>query len=1117
MTPEERYAAQFAGKPTPNPGRYGGVVTPVQATAKPITPTKQPQSGFFPLEVAKQGFDINKMLLGKTAGFVKNTVVDVGRNAYRTARTVPDLAIQAYHQKQTSVMVDELTKRQKELTKAYEAGTIDKVGYNIGLKAIQDGLTAVGERAKKEEHQLDGFTAERTRAVIDTAANVLSLGSYLPVEAAAKSTGVAVLDKALTGIDDFVAKIPAARDLVERNIAKIGVDKLAKETVDQMLIRNGKSVAAGLLIKRPFFYQQNIGGAVDIYNDLIAGKYPDAVKSAAWLGTQALSGGPIGAFYKGLGWMKGKLGKLAYGTGSYIDEISKRMGDGNSNQIARFIESLKDKAPEEYKKAERVFRIMQETNLRVTNNRLEAAVDNTLSHYEQHGYNLKELTPSQLYKDMSNWAQADELAQKTLRSGLVRDVAKDDAAKYAVVRWDTTAKKGLVDAIMKTDGSPQAMLDAINELADRPGVGWGNNRILMRKLAETAAYSGSKENAAKAIKNISTASTMLKGVPKKVAEELSGLGFAIAEPFGSRLAAPVNYDNVLESTRRLITAYQNADSNVFDIATRPQPELAFLARGLEKAGLSPRAANDIANQKLGESVIASLDGSPAIKTLGITGYNKESAGRAILSKLQEYLENKRPVFGVGQTSAITDIRQLRINEIAEALGVEASVAKNISRAISDGYMKVPLEFRGLGDRAVDYLYKYVSPYKGYSRLQSALRYTYNPFFRVQERVETAALTRLQGHNLIWMKKPSELDEGVDTLTRTGFFSSAINRSLAGEAATDQSFGRITANISRGQKRDLAGLAMRMAKTKGLTLEQMAIQNPNELEDALRVVVQYPRHGLIASPLARTINLAFFPMRYNLKVANLAAKELAKAPPSVQLATINGLFKMGDWLKSDEGIRWQAQHADAIKVFNWLTPINSIQYSMNLLQGHLDGPGSLGLLGGLPLGFITQMLNGQGLIDLNKPYVDPKTGDQIPDYIPKTTRARAATALSDLIGSVFTYPGRTLGLPGKQASVRKLVDDFISTNGKDFDKRIDTSKLTDLQKATIRVLKGDTSKEALDALYMTPANGRYEGNTIPSFDFPITNSALPIRPLNRTGLPAKATGKKPKKIAQPIQR
>jgi hypothetical protein len=143
----------------------------------------------------------------------------------------------------------------------------------------------------------------------------------------------------------------------------------------------------------------------------------------------------------------------------------------------------------------------------------------------------------------------------------------------------------------------------------------------------------------------------------------------------------------------------------------------------------------------------------------------------------------------------------------------------------------------------------------------------------------------------------------------------------------------------------------------------------------------------------------------------------------------------------------------------------------------DGIATLGQLGGLPLGVLTHVMDSMGIISLNAPYVDPTTGNVIPDYIPDTTRARAASALVDILGSIFTYPGRTLGLPGKEATLRNAVNSITKTSQMDYIKKTyqnpdgtlnarGTQELSEGQQALVRVLGGDTSPEALDALYLT---------------------------------------------------
>lgn len=1119
MDLQSLYAQQTANIAKGNTGATGGFATAANY-GKPIpTQTQIVQKPGLPgvaqkaLDVGKQVGSVAETVAKAAGGFVEHTAIDVAKQAIGTARTFVDYQTQPIQNKVTGDLITQLSSKQDAVMQAYKKGQMSKDEYTQTLDSLSKAFTTLGQESQKIS---DGPTPQqRVSDVVNTAINVLTLGSFT----AGKALGKEAVGGLTAKLENAVTKVPAVKALVARNTADL-VKASANETFDQVLATNAKRVAVGLLIKRPILYQTNISGAKSVYDDIIKGNYGDAAKSSAWLATQMLEGGPLGAFAKGASWMKRGLGKLSYGEGSLIDTISSQIGDKNPAQIARFLSTLEKKAPNEFQEANRVFKILQETNLQAVNNDVQRAAENILTHYQQHNIPLESITPSQLYKDFSNWSKADELAQRTLRSGLVKDINPEDAQKYVVVRWDTPTKEAVAQAVKNAGPEMNDQLAAVKALGEQPGVGWGNNHILMNKIQieiENAALNKatSAESAAKGIRNISTASTIISDVPKRVSQELAALGYSIAAPFGGR-KTPIVAENEL---RKLVTGAIQGNSEVFDVSSAPNPVLSAIAGAIDKSGLSPQSTNQVANRKLQESLVASIDELGLGGELGFKntqGGDILNGGKVILSKLQQYVENKKPVLNLGRSAAVTDIRQLRIGEIQEALGpgITSHQAKALSRAIMDAYTKVPLEFRGLGDHIVDNLYKYNPLQKYYSRLQSALRYTYNPFFRVQESVETKLLSHAQVSNLVWNKSKQELDAAAHVLDKAGILTS----SLPGEAAQDQVIGRITANITASQKRDLAGLALDLAKSRGITLQEMVNQHPQEVDDAIRVVVQYPRQGILASPLARTLNLAFFPMRYNAKVTMLAAKVIQKQPPSVQLAVIHSLFQMKDWLKSDEGIRWQSEHADAIQVLNWITPINSVEYTFNLLGHKPNSMSDLGQLGGLPLGMITQILDGQGIINLNTPYVNPKTGDVFPSDIPKTTQARAVTALTDLLSTTFTYPGRTLGLPGKNATLKKVVEAFINTNGTQFDKNVDMSRLTPLQQNWVRVLKGDTSQQAIDALYNSPAPGGFQGYTLPplSLPFEVVPTVKPQPVIQkRTGLPSKPKGKKAKNLAIPI--
>jgi hypothetical protein len=386
----------------------------------------------------------------------------------------------------------------------------------------------------------------------------------------------------------------------------------------------------------------------------------------------------------------------------------------------------------------------------------------------------------------------------------------------------------------------------------------------------------------------------------------------------------------------------------------------------------------------------------------------------------------------------TDMRMMNNRQIKEALS-NASIqitneqATAIRKAVIQAHLSVPLQTMGLADRLVAGAYKNVPFYKLYAKAQGAFRYTYNPFFNVQEQVETELLGQaitpgkqpyIAGISALLPGGKAKLDSVVKQLETAGFFNNSaivsndINKSLLatrfGEGAQDVYLGRVSAHITSGQKRSIAGAVSKIADRMGMTVEDALATNGAVIEDIIRPIVQYPTHGALNSNLAKALNIAVFPSRYNMKVASVAVKALAQATPAVQALTINKLWEMENWLKQPEGIAWQQQHNAAIQFFKWLTPVGNIQWVFDTLGapfGHSNTSsiGDLGVIGGLPFGVISQILQDQGIITLNTPYVNPKDGTIFSKKIPESMRAKVAMAFMDLLGSTFTYPGATIGL------------------------------------------------------------------------------------------------------------
>lgn len=1112
-------------------GLYGGSgitstierrVTPDKTVAPPVA-----RGGVFDklTAVLGQTAKIGATVAGAGARFAVNTAVDVTKSAAGVAKTLVNLSTQPGQLSMANKAMRELSSGEKKLNDVYRSGKISSDDYKKSLERYSSARKELDDKFLRPIYQGDS-AKEQAGDVVETVANILTLGRFTPIKGVAKTVAQTGLDKSLlTGakkIEEILLRIPSAKELIARNtasIAKREAQMAAGETMEQYIAREGKRVAVGLLVKRPLFYQQNVEDVKDVYSGMVNGDYGSALKSTGWIASQMLAGGPVGWFINKGKQAGVKLRELSVGRGSLIDTVSSQIGDKNPAQMARYMNRIKERAPKEYKKSEEILRILQETNLRVADENVGIAAKNVIHTYDQAGVDRATITPKMIIDDYSKWHEAAQIAD-SLKGKNIRGLDQNQIDNLVVVRWDSVMKRGLANAIEEAGDDIQAMTNVINDLSNRPSNGWGNNPNLMKQLIKIVSEAPTAKDAAARIKSIPTATVMPDNLPKSVQKKLSELGYGVAVPLSGVRKTPMVK---LEEARKIITGAVRGNTEVFDEAIEPMPALAAINGALSKAGLSPQGTNKVANDSLRQSLVASIAKTDIGRSLGMLREgDAEKGGAALLSQLQRYVEKMKPVFALGKISsgknAVTDIRMLRPSEIAEALGVSQSSAKEVQKAILDAYTKVPLELRGLGDRAVDYAFKYNPAHKYYARIQSALRYTYNPFFRTQEMVETSILSKMNANKFLWTNTKKELDETAEKLANYGLFEG----NLSSAAADDVVFGRISANLTKSQKRNLSGLALSVADRKGISIDEMMEKYPDELEDAIKIVVQYPNKGVMTSALARTLNVAFFPMRYNAKVSMMAAKKIAELPPSLQLGVIQGFMKMKDWLKSDEGIKWQSENSDALQVLRWITPMGSIEQFYKIVSGNAKSPGDFGLLGGLPFGLISQILDSQGVIKLNTPYINPKTGDQLPNYIPQTARARAAVAVNDLIGTMFSFPGRTLGLPGKEATLRKTIDAFIDTNGKDFDKQYDMERLTPLQKNWIRVLKGDTSEEAIDSLYTSPAPGQFNYYTLPPFDMPAPVQRVPekVNVLSKTEVArqkAAIKASKPKKVASPITR
>lgn len=418
-------------------------------------------------------------------------------------------------------------------------------------------------------------------------------------------------------------------------------------------------------------------------------------------------------------------------------------------------------------------------------------------------------------------------------------------------------------------------------------------------------------------------------------------------------------------------------------------KFGFIGDKIRKAGLSPE-------QMTAEDNRAAFNKFKNAFQSKIDGIGDKSA-KSLYKDLNKLAE---------RTPGVTDIRQLTSRKIASELNLTAAEAKQIIKASKDSYKVLSTAERGLAGKLMDFNLR-VNPLAApYSRAQSLARYEWNPFFRLQENIETrTGLAALGGKNV--MPRTTKYDETIQKLNgKNGIFTSGYG----GEGADSfsGSFSGVGAKISRDQQSNIAASIEKFAG--GPQNVDKWLMNPKnaDLLNNIKTVVQYPDKGFTSSNLAKMMNLVSFPSRYNLKVTGFAVKQLAKQPAMTQIAVIRGLGDFNEFAKSPEGVKWQADNKEVIGLFKYLTPVMPIASVYQTLSGQNKSLMDTGMMGGLPFGLIQRVLQGQGVLKDRTPYVDPRTGKVYSDRVPEDLKAKAQSFLESVIDTLYTYPGRTIG-------------------------------------------------------------------------------------------------------------
>ncbi len=1071
----------------------GPSVAPVYNTVSTTTPKVSALSIFthFLGGTASEIGHVGASVAGWLGKQVTHSVANVANFGYNFSTG----AIRSFEE---SHQQDQLTNQQDKLNGLYKAGKISSADYNSQLKEL------IGQRNKLSgELQLTQQRLQSSKAEgIDTAATLVAIVSGGVGKALDEAGTVGAAEYlSSAGVDNFTA---AATDAINKIAANPEVFNALPEAAQKAIqlstaevVANAtnasaaqiaKATVVNLAFKYPVYYNYLSTTGNSIYTALDQKKYGSAVRQIAFNAALLLSGGPIGKALDVAGSSLGAIKNATFGEGSFIDELSKGIGDGDPGGLVTAINKLPE---EDQADVVKQLSAVEATNKAAVGPDPVAAAIRVLKGMESYeGISMTNFSHEEALSNMVNFAKAQRIASDTAQSLGMKNVTVgrvDDRALNEI-------SANLSPAISSDKSTANSVWESLK--SQNTTQAWANNENFDRQIKGIINKYSDAQGVDTAIRGIKAA-FKVDGFPKGVEDQLSKMGYMPITPVN--LEAPFT-----EGSGKLATKF-SGNTDFFTHAVQPLPILDTLGDALTRIGLSPNASTERVYQTFTDNLATNL--GELSKDTTLQGDNAEQTTDSLIKTLSNYAHDPTRGKFVSKMP-ITDLRMMTKADIKTALQdtqLSDLHPGDIQKAIAQSYLQVPMAIRGLGDRAVDLLYKggpISAVERRYLRIQGAARFTYNPFFQYLRVVpKTEILTSFEGGgwvNSVFSGQAGQIKDTIDALREGGFLEKSGYGSVLGNEAVDaasdngRSIEEMTGkNLGKKllpkQEKSIGGLIQAQASKMGIDARTYMQEFPQQTRDTIQAIAGYDRHAnFLNSPLLRTLNTAFFPLRFETKVATIMAKSLAKTSLMTQVSVINGMFKAHQWLNSPEGQAWYSKNANAIGLFEYITPIAEISNVVNsLMPGQDHHLGNFGKLGGLPFGWIPALLDAEGITQFNQPGVNASTGSIYSQYIPATSKGQIVIAVQDFLSELFSYPGAEVGLPSKASATRNAALELTGAS-KSTDLQLSTpleSSLSKQQQNFIQAIQSHNTQsnappQVNNPLYYSP-NQTQPGTTVPS--------------------------------------
>lgn len=174
-----------------------------------------------------------------------------------------------------------------------------------------------------------------------------------------------------------------------------------------------------------------------------------------------------------------------------------------------------------------------------------------------------------------------------------------------------------------------------------------------------------------------------------------------------------------------------------------------------------------------------------------------------------------------------------------------------------------------------------------------------------------------------------------------------------------------------------------------------------MREATQMAFHY-KEGVLTSPLMKTLNIIWFPLRFQAKTVQLMGGWLNSLTPMQKMVVMNNWVHFANWAGTEEGIEWRRTNRNMFyNILAYTTAYEQIGQSIEAVtKGRLFG-GNAGLIGGVPFGVVVNIARELAILPEDPDQFDPKTGRRFTKEIPRdiVSAATLSAAIEQLIISV----------------------------------------------------------------------------------------------------------------------